>query len=101
LLNVIGSRLFGADPRAISRRFHRGLAEGTAAAVFQIAERYSTLAVALSGGVFQNALFTTDLTEILEKHSLRVLLNRAAPTNEAGISLGQAALAAFSLSGII
>ena len=49
----------------------------------------------LSGGVFQNELLLEDLKSLLEGGSLRVWTNRAVPSNDGGISLGQAALAAF------
>ena len=49
----------------------------------------------LSGGVFQNELLLEDLKSLLGSRSLRVWTNRAVPSNDGGISLGQAALAAF------
>jgi hydrogenase maturation protein HypF len=49
--------------------------------------------VALSGGVFQNVLLTERAVDGLEQEGFRVLLQRRAPTNDGGISLGQAAVA--------
>jgi hydrogenase maturation protein HypF len=53
--------------------------------------------VVLSGGVFQNELLLEDLKSMLteEERSLQVWTNHAVPPNDGGISLGQAALAAF------
>jgi hydrogenase maturation protein HypF len=52
--------------------------------------------VALSGGVFQNRLLLEDLKSLFVRGSLTVLTNHAVPPNDGGISLGQAALAAFA-----
>jgi hydrogenase maturation protein HypF len=51
--------------------------------------------VVLSGGVFQNELLLEDLQSLLTEGSLQVWTNHAVPPNDGGISLGQAALAAF------
>ena len=50
----------------------------------------------LSGGVFQNELLLEDLKSLLEGDALAVWTNHAVPPNDGGISLGQAALAAFA-----
>jgi hydrogenase maturation protein HypF len=52
--------------------------------------------VVLSGGVFQNELLLEDLKPLLTAKRLEVWTNHAVPPNDGGISLGQAALAAFS-----
>jgi len=56
-------------------------------------------AVVLSGGVFQNALLLSDLSLLLGGTGIEVLTNRGVPPNDGGISLGQAALAAFHAAG--
>lgn len=48
----------------------------------------------LSGGVFQNAVFLTGLSKALEKKGFQVFTHRLVPTNDGGISLGQAMIAA-------
>jgi len=50
--------------------------------------------VVLSGGVFQNAILLGGLTDALEKKGLRVFSHTSVPSNDGGISLGQAAIAA-------
>ena len=52
--------------------------------------------VVLSGGVFQNELLLEDLKALQATSGLEVWTNRAVPPNDGGISLGQAALAAFA-----
>jgi len=49
--------------------------------------------VALSGGVFQNRYLLRRLTEILTGDGLTVIVNREVPTNDGGVSLGQAVIA--------
>ena len=80
----------------IARAFHRSLARSTAAAVLTLAESQGIATVALSGGVFQNLMLMSELTDILERQHLSVLGNREVPANDGGISLGQAALAAVA-----
>jgi hydrogenase maturation protein HypF len=54
--------------------------------------------VALSGGVFQNALLFELVESGLQKRGFRVLSHSKVPTNDACISLGQAAVAAARVS---
>ena len=51
-------------------------------------------AVACSGGVLQNAVFTEALTRRLRAEGFTVLLHRQVPPNDGGIALGQVAVAA-------
>ena len=57
--------------------------------------------MSLSGGVFQNELLLEDLKSLLTGSSLQLWTNHAVPPNDGGISLGQAALAAFGRSDIL
>jgi hydrogenase maturation protein HypF len=50
--------------------------------------------VALSGGVFQNALLLERVDALLRDSGLEVYSNRSVPANDGGISLGQALVAA-------
>jgi hydrogenase maturation protein HypF len=60
-----------------------------------ISESYGVDTVVLSGGVFQNELLLEDVRSLAENGPLRIWTNRVVPPNDGGISLGQAALAAF------
>jgi hydrogenase maturation protein HypF len=91
LRGMIDDRLRGEDPAVIARRFHRGLAHGLCDAILTTGMH----TVVLSGGVFQNDLLLRDLGALLTEAGREVWTNRAVPANDGGISLGQAALAAF------
>ncbi|MGH9619226.1 MAG: hypothetical protein ACRD45_05870, partial [Bryobacteraceae bacterium] len=49
--------------------------------------------VVLSGGVFQNELLLSEIRSRTDASSIEIWTNTAVPTNDGGISLGQAALA--------
>ncbi|MBI9074827.1 MAG: carbamoyltransferase HypF [Desulfatibacillum sp.] len=53
--------------------------------------------VALSGGSFQNVLLLTGLTRELEGRGFEVITHKICPTNDGGLSLGQAMVAAASM----
>lgn len=55
--------------------------------------------MALSGGVFQNALLLARTVALLERGGFRVLTHCRVPANDGGISYGQAAIAAAHASG--
>jgi hydrogenase maturation protein HypF len=95
LLAVAQDRVRGRDVREIARSFQRGIAQGLRDAVNEISRSHGLDTVVLSGGVFQNELLLEDLKSLLTGGSLQVWTNRAVPSNDGGISLGQAALAAF------
>jgi len=95
---MIRDRLCGRDTCKIARAFQRGIAEGLRDAVVTLCRAHSVDTVVLSGGVFQNELLLQDLKSLLELGHLQIWTNHAVPFNDGGISLGQAALAAFANS---
>ncbi len=62
-----------------------------------VCEEYDLRTVVLSGGVFQNELLLADLKPLLDGENLQIWTNHAVPPNDGGISLGQAAIAAFEI----
>lgn len=86
-----------APRAAISARFHIGLAAAIARMVETLSRREAIHTVALSGGVFQNAVLREQVRLRLEAAGFEVLTHRHVPTHDGGISLGQAAIAAARL----
>lgn len=84
----------GAEIPVVSARFHNGLATVLATACARLRADTGLTTVALSGGVFQNVLLLTRLGDLLTSDGFTVLTHHAVPTNDGGISLGQAAIAA-------
>jgi hydrogenase maturation protein HypF len=95
LLAVAQDRVRGRDVREIARSFHGGIAQGLCDAVNEVSRSHVVDTVVLSGGVFQNELLLQDLKSLLTNGPLQVWTNHQVPPNDGGISLGQAALAAF------
>ncbi|CAN5304176.1 carbamoyltransferase HypF [soil metagenome] len=83
----------GVNAAAIASRFHNGISEAIVRAAGMIREARGVATVALSGGVFQNALLTERTVARLENDAFRVLTHSLVPPNDGGISLGQAAVA--------
>jgi hydrogenase maturation protein HypF len=84
----------------ISRRFHATLIRLFASLCRELRTETGLNRVALSGGVLQNALLLDGLIRGLEKERFEVFSHSLAPTNDGGISLGQALIAAKAATKI-
>jgi hydrogenase maturation protein HypF len=84
----------GVSPAVIGRRFHSTIVELIARVCIRLRSLSGLEAVVLSGGVFMNALLTTEVIPRLESEGFRVYRHRRVPPNDGGISLGQLAVAA-------
>ena len=82
----------------ISLGFHHTIAQLTVEMCRLIAKETKLCKVALSGGVFQNRLLSRLTINALEKESFEVLTHSLVPTNDGGISLGQAVIALSTLA---
>jgi hydrogenase maturation protein HypF len=91
---VAGDAQKGVDPPIIARRFHTTVVDIILAVCSRIRATSSCDAVALSGGVFQNALLTSETSARLVEAGFRVYRHRLVPPNDGGLSLGQLAIAA-------
>jgi hydrogenase maturation protein HypF len=98
LRELVADRREGVDPRVIAARFHNGIAKAVVSCCVTMSEETGLSTVALSGGVFQNALLLRRTVEGLRHSGFRVLTHHKVPPNDGGISLGQAAIAASLLS---
>jgi hydrogenase maturation protein HypF len=84
----------------ISSKFHTTLIRLFSDLCAHLRKETGINRVALSGGVFQNATLLAGLRKALEDKGLQVYTHRLVPTNDGGISLGQAvAAAAMSRNG--
>jgi hydrogenase maturation protein HypF len=92
---LIRDRLSGRCRHEIARAFQLGVANGFSQAAKILCERRGAKTIALSGGVFQNEMLLEDINRSFAGTRLRIWTNRDVPPNDGGISLGQAALAAF------
>ena len=96
---VAMDRIKGRNIAEIARAFQRGIAHGVAAGAKQLAHSHNVDVAVLSGGVFQNELLLEDLKAELANTTLQLWTNQAVPSNDGGISLGQAALTFFDGKG--
>ena len=78
----------------ISAKFHNTLAAALLEMARAARESTNFNTVALSGGVFCNRYLTDRLIKQLKQNGFSVLFNRDVPSNDGGISVGQAAIAA-------
>lgn len=92
---VIRNLSQGESLDKISRRFHLGLAEAIVRTCIGLTELHELSAVALSGGVFQNRLLLELVRAGLVREGLEALIHRQLPSNDGGISYGQAAIASY------
>jgi hydrogenase maturation protein HypF len=86
----------GVDPSVVAARFHNGFASAAVSVAADAASAAGLDTVALSGGVFQNVLLLERVVTGLEARGLSALVHHRVPCNDGGISLGQAAVAAFT-----
>jgi hydrogenase maturation protein HypF len=92
---VLADRTNGIALGVISAKFHHALANWVVA----VARSNKLRNVVLSGGVFQNAYLTRRSRRLLEAQGFKVFTHRQVPTNDGGLALGQAVLAATIYEG--
>ena len=90
----------GTGAETCAARFHNSVAEATLGMCKKIRDETKISVVALSGGVFANKFLTERVVPILDKEGFEVLLNQCVPAGDGGISLGQAAVAAWRSDGV-
>jgi hydrogenase maturation protein HypF len=87
----------GRPVALISATFHNTLIRLFDDLCDRIRAAHGLKRVVLSGGVFQNARLLTGLARALEAGGFEVFSHRLVPTNDGGIALGQAVIAAKSM----
>jgi hydrogenase maturation protein HypF len=84
---VVRDKRGGVPAAVIGARFHRAVAD--LIVDLAIRERDASQLVALSGGVFQNALLLRLTLEGLRARGIQAITHRAVPPNDGGVALGQ------------
>lgn len=80
----------GMSISGISQRFHRTLVTCFLEIIEKASKATGITTIALSGGVFQNELLFITLLRELQQAGYRVLSHEHVPSNDGGLSLGQA-----------
>jgi hydrogenase maturation protein HypF len=91
--NAVEDLLNGTSPPVVSAKFHFAVARLIVSIAENIRIERKLSRVALSGGVFQNLLLLERTLEMLRASGFQVFTHSRVPTNDGGISLGQAAVA--------
>ncbi|MDD2501931.1 MAG: Sua5/YciO/YrdC/YwlC family protein, partial [Geobacter sp.] len=94
LLGLLQRLQAGESPASLAWVFHASLAAVVVEGCELIRQNSCFDRVVLSGGVFQNRLFTELVYTFLAKSHFSVFIHRLVPPNDGGIALGQAAIAA-------
>lgn len=97
---VAAERRQGFSRPEIAAKFHHTMAD----VVLRVCERLRKDTgigdVCLSGGVFQNMLLLKESIQLLSSAGFNAVVQRRVPTNDGGVSLGQAVVALASLNAI-
>ena len=80
----------------LSARFHNSVAAFAVSLCDAIRKDTTIHTVCLSGGVWQNRFLLRRTTQLLSASGFSVLSHRSVPTNDGGIALGQAVIAAYA-----
>ncbi len=90
---AVADLLDGVATSAVSARFHQGVARLIERVAIELRDQRGLNRVALSGGVFQNMLLLNTTRRLLHADGFEVYTHSRVPTNDGGISLGQAVIA--------
>ncbi|WP_329316534.1 carbamoyltransferase HypF [Streptomyces sp. NBC_01262] len=94
LAAVVADLRVGAPVEAVSARFHAAVADLVRRVCAAARERHGLETVALTGGVFANAVLSAACARGLRQDGFTVLRHRLVPPNDGGLALGQLVIAA-------
>ncbi len=86
---IIKEKHEGVFEEDIARKFHNTVVDIIVSAAGLLRDRTGITKVALSGGVFQNAILLEGTFHKLKEHGFIPLIHQIVPSNDGGISLGQ------------
>jgi hydrogenase maturation protein HypF len=95
LRDILDTMAGGTTAERIAARFHGTLAD----IIVEVARRAGNNRVLLTGGCFQNKVLTECAVTRLRQAGFKPYWHQRIPPNDGAISLGQAAVAAWKLSG--
>lgn len=90
ILRIIDDFVKSKDSGIISARFHNTVVTAISRVVEKLSSIHSIKDIILCGGVFQNIYLLERAVENLQSIGMNVHIHDKMPTNDAGISLGQA-----------
>jgi hydrogenase maturation protein HypF len=90
----------GISGRIISRRFHNTLIDMFTGTCIRLREATGIDHVAMSGGSFQNVTLQNGLSRSLASNGFKVFTQKVVPSNDGGLSLGQAVCAGLRSMGV-
>ena len=93
LQGLIADMRNGVSLPVLAARFHSGIAQMVLDVCLRLRDQFNTDDVALSGGVWQNTFLLSLTVGLLQENEFNVSLHRQVPTNDGGLSLGQAVVA--------
>jgi hydrogenase maturation protein HypF len=94
LAAIVADLRAGAPVAAVSARFHASVADLVRRVCAAARERHGLDTVALTGGVFANAVLSAACARGLRQDGFTVLRHRLVPPNDGGLALGQLVIAA-------
>lgn len=97
IAEVVKDCVAGVPGTRIARKFHSTMVEVIVEICDRLRATTGICQVALSGGVFMNAILSSECMERLTAGGFRVYRHRLVPANDGGLSLGQIAIAASKL----
>lgn len=89
----------GIPAPAIAERFHGTVIAMVVEAACRVREKTGLFRVVLSGGTWQNRYLTGAAKHVLQNHGFTVYRHRQVPPGDGGLSLGQAMVAVYQVSG--
>ena len=92
---MVEERARGIPAAVLAAAFHESIGLATARVARDLARTRGIDAVVLTGGVFQNVRLSEIVARELGRSGLAVLTHERVPPNDGGLSIGQAAIAAF------
>jgi hydrogenase maturation protein HypF len=96
---IVHERASGTPVSVLAAAFHESIGLAAARVAHDVASERGIDAVVLTGGVFQNVRLSEIVECELRRRGLDVLTHERVPPNDGGLSIGQAAVAAFGACG--